>query len=149
MPEGTHLPAGFHKFPVRPNPTVQSSGGTPATNRIQEELGQRHVGPRSRSSVQQTKNSFIESAGSTPTRHGQSFPHVNRCITAWSRSSSLPSSEWEKKYVSFTSKALKKGQCNYSATKRELLAIVYALKRWEPFLAGTKFSVETDHKAHP
>ena len=53
----------------------------------------------------------------------------------------------EKKYVSFTSKALKKGQRNYSATKRELLAIVYALKRWEPFLAGTKFSVETDHKA--
>ena len=53
----------------------------------------------------------------------------------------------EKKYVSFTSKALKKGQRNYSATKRELLAIVYTLKRWEPFLAGTKFSVETDHKA--
>ena len=53
----------------------------------------------------------------------------------------------EKKYVSFMSKALKKGQRNYSATKRELLAIVYALKRWEPFLAGTKFSVETDHKA--
>ena len=53
----------------------------------------------------------------------------------------------EKKYVSFTSKVLKKGQRNYSATKRELLAIVYALKRWEPFLAGTKFSVETDHKA--
>ena len=39
----------------------------------------------------------------------------------------------EKKYVSFMSKALKKGQRNYSATKRELLAIVYALKRWEPF----------------
>ena len=53
----------------------------------------------------------------------------------------------EKKYVLFMSKALKKGQRNYSATKRELLAIVYALKRWEPFLAGTKFSVETDHKA--
>ena len=53
----------------------------------------------------------------------------------------------EKKYVLFTLKALKKGQRNYSATKRELLAIVYTLKRWEPFLAGTKFSVETDHKA--
>ena len=53
----------------------------------------------------------------------------------------------EKKYVSFMSKALKKGQQNYSATKRELLAIVYALKRWEPFLVGTKFSVKTDHKA--
>ena len=53
----------------------------------------------------------------------------------------------EKKYVLFMSKALKKGQRNYSATKRELLAIIYALKRWEPFLAGTKFSVKTDHKA--
>ena len=63
-PEGTRLPAGFHEFPARPNPTVQSSGETPATNHIQEELGQRHVGPRPRSSVQQTENSFIESAGS-------------------------------------------------------------------------------------
>ena len=54
----------------------------------------------------------------------------------------------EKKYVLFTSKVLKKGQRNYSVTKREeLLAIVYTLKRWEPFLAGMKFSVETDHKA--
>ena len=53
----------------------------------------------------------------------------------------------EKKYVLFMSKVLKKGQRNYSATKRELLAIVYTLKRWEPFLVGTKFSVETDHKA--
>ena len=53
----------------------------------------------------------------------------------------------EKKYVSFMSKALKKGQQNYSATKRELLVIVYTLKRWEPFLAGTKFSIKTDHKA--
>ena len=53
----------------------------------------------------------------------------------------------EKKYVLFMSKVLKKGQRNYSATKRELLAIVYTLKRWEPFLAGTKFSIETDHKA--
>ena len=50
--------------------------GPPATNRIQEELGQRHVGPRSRSSVQQIENSFTESASSTPTRHGQSFPHI-------------------------------------------------------------------------
>ena len=42
----------------------------------------------------------------------------------------------EKKYVLFMSKVLKKGQQNYSATKRELLVIVYALKRWEPFLVG-------------
>ena len=105
------------------------------------------MGPRSRCSVQQVENSFIESASSTPTRHGQGFPCINGHIAAWSGSSSLPSSEQEKKYVLFTLKVLKKGQRNYSATKRELLAIVYALKRWEPFLVGTKFSVKTDHKA--
>ena len=43
-PAGTRLPAGFHKFPARPNPVVQPSSRTPATNRIQKELGQRHVG---------------------------------------------------------------------------------------------------------
>ena len=90
-PAGTRLPAGFHEFPARPNPAVQPSSRTPATNRIQEELGQRHVGPRSRSSVQQVENSFIESASSTPTRHGQGFPHINRRIAARSRSGSLPS----------------------------------------------------------
>ena len=90
-PAGTCLPAGFHKFPARPNPTVQLSSRTPATNHIQEELGQRHVGPRSRSSVQQIENSFIESASGTPTRHGQGFPRINRHIAAQSRSSPLPS----------------------------------------------------------
>ena len=68
-PAGTCLPAGFHEFPARPNPAVQPSSGTPATNCIQEELGQRHVGPRARSSVQQIENSFTESASSSPTRH--------------------------------------------------------------------------------
>ncbi len=55
--------------------------------------------------------------------------------------------EGKKKYIAFASKSLKRGQRNYSATKRELLAIVFALKKWEPFLMGAKFSVETDHKA--
>jgi hypothetical protein len=53
----------------------------------------------------------------------------------------------ERKYVAFCSKSLKKGQRNYPATKRELLAIIFCLKRWEPFLKGQHFSVETDHKA--
>ena len=91
---GTRLPAGFYEFPARPNPAVQPSSRTPATDRIQEELGQRHVGPRSRSSVQQIENSFIESASGTPTRHGQGFPCVNGCIAAQSQSSPLPSGKW-------------------------------------------------------
>ena len=90
-PAGTRLPAGFHEFPARPNPAVQPSGRTPATNRIQKELGQKHVGPRSRSSVQQIENSFIESASGAPTRHGQGFPRINGRIAARSRSSPLPS----------------------------------------------------------
>ena len=53
----------------------------------------------------------------------------------------------ERKYVAFCSKSLKKGQRHYSATKRELLAIIFCLKRWDPFLQGQHFTVETDHKA--
>ena len=87
------------------------------------------MGPRARSSIQQIENSFIESASSTPTRHGQSFPRINRHITAQGRSGPLPSGKWGEEVciVLFMSKALKKGQRNYSAMKRELLAIVLAI----------------------
>ncbi len=40
----------------------------------------------------------------------------------------------KKKYVAFTSKSLRKGQKNYPAVKRELLAILFALKKWEEIL---------------
>lgn len=50
-------------------------------------------------------------------------------------------------FVCFASKALNKGQRNYSATRRELLAIVFALQRFREYVYGTHFELRTDHKA--
>ena len=57
--------------------------------------------------------------------------------------------EWDQKahYITFLSKALNGAQLNYSATKRELLAIVFALQRLREYLFGTHFELRTDHKA--
>ena len=51
------------------------------------------------------------------------------------------------KYISFFSKSLSKSQRNYSATKRELLAIVSALRHFKYFIYGQHFEIFTDHKA--
>ena len=52
-----------------------------------------------------------------------------------------------KKYVMLCLKTLQAGQRNYPAPKRELLAIVFSLKKFRYYLLGRKFVVETDHKA--
>jgi hypothetical protein len=51
------------------------------------------------------------------------------------------------RYIAFASKALTGSQKNYSATKRELLGIIFALKKWKVYLIGSAFTLETDHKA--
>ena len=51
------------------------------------------------------------------------------------------------KFVGFGAKSLKKGQKNYLAPKRELLALLFSLKRWGELLQPQRFTVEVDHKA--
>lgn len=53
----------------------------------------------------------------------------------------------EKRYIAFASRALNSGQRNYSATRRELLAVIFALQRFRFYLADVHFIVETDHRA--
>lgn len=53
----------------------------------------------------------------------------------------------EVRYIGFMARALTKSERNYSVTKRELLAIVYALKKFHTYLWGNKFYLYTDHKA--
>ena len=52
-----------------------------------------------------------------------------------------------RRYIAFASTALTTGQRNYSTTRRELLAIIFALKRFRCYLYGQKFVLYTDHRA--
>ena len=47
----------------------------------------------------------------------------------------------------YSSKAISKSQTNYSATKRELLAIVTFTRHFKHYLLGRKFKFVTDHRA--
>lgn len=51
------------------------------------------------------------------------------------------------KYISFIAKSLSKSERNYSATKRELLALVFSLKRFHKYIYGSAFTLFTDNKA--
>ncbi|KAG1536218.1 hypothetical protein G6F49_013025 [Rhizopus delemar] len=44
-------------------------------------------------------------------------------------------------------RSLSTSEKNYSTTKRELLAVIFALKKFHPFLWGNPFTLYTDHKA--
>jgi hypothetical protein len=50
-------------------------------------------------------------------------------------------------YVRFASRSLSRGERNYSATKKELLGIVYALESFRYYVWGQKFTLFTDHQA--
>jgi hypothetical protein len=49
--------------------------------------------------------------------------------------------------IHYASKVLNDAQINYATTKKELLAIVYALENFGPFLIGSKVVVFIDHAA--
>jgi hypothetical protein len=51
------------------------------------------------------------------------------------------------RYILFASASLNTAQRNYSATRRELLAIVFSLKSFHNYIWGTQFTLKTDHMA--
>ena len=51
------------------------------------------------------------------------------------------------RYILFGAKALHKGQKNYGATRRELLAIIVAIEHCRQYIYGRRFTLFTDHKA--
>ena len=63
-------------------------------------------------------------------------------LVLWQRPSSLLP-----RYILFAAKSLNAAQRNYSATRRELLAICWAVQRCRDYLYGRHFTLETDHKA--
>ena len=53
----------------------------------------------------------------------------------------------QEKAICYASKALNKAQTRYSATKRELLAVVHFTRHFKHYLLGHKFTIVTDHRA--
>ena len=49
--------------------------------------------------------------------------------------------------IYYTSKVLNGAQFNYATTKKEFLAIVYALEKFKPYVIGSKLTIYTDHAA--
>ena len=51
------------------------------------------------------------------------------------------------KVICYASKALSKSQTKFSATRRELLAIVTFTRHFRHYLLGRQFTIVTDHRA--
>ena len=49
--------------------------------------------------------------------------------------------------IYYASKTLVEHQINYTTTEKELLAVVYALEKFWPYILGSKMIIYTDHAA--
>lgn len=53
--------------------------------------------------------------------------------------------EGEEVVIAFCSRSLSKAERNYCVTQRELLALLFCIEKFRPYVEGTRFRVITDH----
>lgn len=53
----------------------------------------------------------------------------------------------EERVLAYASRSLNAAERNYSITRKELLAVIFGLKRFRQYLIGRKFIIRTDHSA--
>ena len=53
----------------------------------------------------------------------------------------------EERVIAYASRMLSGPEKNYCVTRKELLAVVYFLKQFRPYLLGREFTIRTDHSA--
>ena len=53
----------------------------------------------------------------------------------------------QEKVIGYASRSLNKAEKNYCVTRRELLAVVFALRHFKPYVYGRAVTVRTDHGA--
>lgn len=53
----------------------------------------------------------------------------------------------KERVIAYAAKALSKSQRNYSTTRKELLALIWGMEHFEPYLLGREFMARTDHNA--
>ncbi|KAM7295077.1 uncharacterized protein ISCGN_024582 [Ixodes scapularis] len=82
------------------------------------------------------------------------LPDLNRPFTIQTDASDqglgavhLQETEGEIRPVAFASRALNPAEKNYTVSERECLAIIFALKKFNHYVEGTEFTIETDHMA--
>ena len=54
--------------------------------------------------------------------------------------------ENSEKPIAFASHTLIPAECNYSQLEKEVLAVIFAVKRFHQYLYGTYFTLYSDHK---